>query len=215
MKYTHCITLAALLLTLFACRSGAKEPTAAQELYAMFESREAADTIHLTLDSVENGSYPKIAPKLFLEAIDSSLYEKMIYMADTFDFRAQVEWKIALDQDHDACLMRLFENWWQFKYLLVYSRSTSNFVDLVPVAYLFGGDGGQVVGEGWLYDLETRPTIVIPQQEHQLRWLDFDAEEPEIINTRYISLLQWVDGEFGVVPIQDTSQYIQIYPSVW
>jgi hypothetical protein len=204
-----------LLLNIIACHTEPEPSTPPQYLYAKFQAITAADTLHIGLDSTAGKSGEDISATLFLAAIDSSLFADMIYEPDTFDFQAQAHWKVPLDKNYDACLLGMQQAWFKFKYLLIYSKSSKSFVDLLPAAYLFGGDGGQIVSESWIFDLKTKPTVVSPIQEHYMRWLDPDAEEPQIIDSKDISLLQWSDGTFEDVPIRDSSRYIRIFPSFW
>lgn len=204
-----------LLLMLAACLQLSPPDSPASELYTKFQPLPAADTMHIALDTIVEGTGTPIAAASFLAAVDSALLFSLIYEPDTFDFRAQALWKIALDEEHDACLLDMRQAWFQFKYLLIYSKSSESFVDLLPVAYLFGGDGGQLLLESWMYDLATRPTIISLQLERSMRWSETHPEEPILQENKTVGRRQWSDGEFMEYPVRDTAAYLQRFSLVW
>lgn len=204
-----------LLLLLGACLQVSSPDSPASDLYAKFQYLPAADTIHIALDTIVEGAGTTIAAASFLAALDSALLASMIYEPDTFDFRAQALWKTTLDEEYDACLLNLRQAWFQFKYLLIYSKFSESFVDLLPVAYLFGGEGGQILMESWMFDFNTRPAIISSQLERSMHWSETHPEEPILQENNTVGQWQWSNGEFMEYPVRDTAAYLQRFPLVW
>ncbi len=207
--------LLAIVLVINGCQTGQALLPPPQELYAHFQSIPLADTMAVKRDTVMGDSGRGIPAQLFFAGLDSALINELIYEPDTFDFRCRAYWKIELDKHSDACLLGIQEGWFQFKYLLVYSSQTKRFEEIVPVAYLYGGEGGQVISESRIFDLDTQPTILILYLEHYLRWSETDPDEPEDINIRRVGLKQWSGEKFQEITVRDSNKWLQRYPLVW
>lgn len=186
-------------------------PTSAQQLYTQFRPwTNATDTIPMQLDSILFDSSQTVSPQLFIAALDSALIESMYYEPDTFDFRAQAYWAIPLDEDRDACLLDLGQLWFKFKYLLIYSKSAQQFVGIEPAAYFYGGDGGQITRESWLFNLSTTPTLFSGYLEHYLKYVE---EQDDMVSTtsKKVGLQQWTDSTFQTIPLQDSAFWLRKY----
>ncbi len=210
-KYAFLLTILSMI---FCATYGCKyqEPTPAEELYADFQSIAPLDTLPIPLDTVGADTGRAISPQHFLAALDSILIETMIYEPDTFDFQGRAYWKIPLDEETEACLLDIKQGWFKFKYLLLYSKSTKSFVNLIPAAYFYGGDGGQILSESYLFDLNTTPTLFTSYYEHYLR---LSSNEPENIERRSMGLRQWSGGAFQEVPVRDSSVWQARYRIDW
>jgi len=200
-----------VILAIFACQARPEPPTPAQDLYANFQPVASSDTLLVGLDSVAGESSRAIPADLFLAAIDSVLIAEMIY-ADTFDFHGRAYWKLGLDENFEACLIGIQQVWFHFKYLLIYSKPTESFVGLIPVAYLYGGDGGQIMCESRIFDLAARPVIVTGYQEHHIRWNGTNPDEPEVIDLKSVGIRQWAPGGFQEIPVRDSSKWLKMVP---
>ena len=204
--------VAIVLLAIFSCKARPEPPTPAQELYANFQPVAPSDTLLVGLDSVAGEHSREIPARLLLAAIDSALIAEMLYEPDTFDFRGRAYWKLGLDENFEACLIGIQQVWFHFKYLLIYSKHAESFVGLIPVAYLYGGDGGQILCESRVLDLAARPVIVTGYQEHHIRWNETNPDEPEAIDLKSVGLRQWAPGGFQEIPVQDSSKWLKMVP---
>lgn len=215
-KIPSLIPLTLLFLTvLSSCWSGPPPPTSSQELYASFQTLAPPDTLAITLDTVTGASGQAISADLLLAAVDPILIDKMIYEPDTTDFQGKAYWKVSLDENYDACLLDIRQAWFQFKYLLIYSKVEGVFIDLVPAAFLYGGDGGQLLCESRIFDWKTQPTLLSRTLEHSLRWSETDPGEPEDILIQGVGMKQWSEGQFREVAVRDSSTWIEKYHLVW
>lgn len=205
----------ALLLFLSACQSQEESLTDAQKLYAYFPAIPSVDTLKIALDSLPLDSNAQIPAPLFWAAIDSSFYDAFLYEPDTFDFQAIASWKVSLNENQDACLISMQQGWFQFKYLLVYSKLRDQFIGIEPVAFLYGGDGGQIICKSWIFDLKSQPTIAIRQLERHIQWSETDPEEMEEVKYNQVEIKQWSQDQFRKIPVQDSSYWIQKIPIAW
>lgn len=212
MAIKNAFHLSIVILAIFACQARPEPPTPAQELYANFQPVASSDTLFVGLDSVAGDSGRAIPAGLLLVAIDSVLIAEMLYEPDTFDFHGRAYWKLGLDENFEACLIGIQQVWFRFKYLLIYSKITENFVGLIPVAYLYGGDGGQIICESRIFDLAARPVIVTGYQEHHIRWNETNPDEPEVIDLKSVGLRQWAPGGFQEIPVRDSSKWLKLVP---
>lgn len=212
MAIKNAFHLSIVILAIFACQARPEPPTPAQDLYANFQAVASSDTLFVGLDSVAGDSGRAIPAGLLLVAIDSVLIAEMLYEPDTFDFHGRAYWKLGLDENFEACLIGIQQVWFRFKYLLIYSKITENFVGLIPVAYLYGGDGGQIICESRIFDLAARPVIVTGYQEHHIRWNDTNPDEPEVIDLKSVGIRQWAPGGFQEIPVRDSSKWLKLVP---
>ena len=216
IKTPYLLVLIILIISVVSsCSSGSKQPTPSQDLYALFQSSAPADTLPVRYDAIPGETSQSIPVDLFIAGIDSALITKMIYEPDTTDFQGRAYWKIALDDDFEACLLGLSQAWFKFKYLLIYSKSDQSFVDILPVAYLYGGDGGQIISESWIFDLESQPVILRRFLEHSIRMSETKPGEPEITDLETVGMKRWTQGEFQEIEVRDSSRWIQAYPLAW
>ena len=200
------------VFTLYGCQSGPPQVTPAQEFYENFQTLAPPDTLAIALDTVPGAPGQVIPVDLLLAALDPVLVNEMIYEPDTTDFQGRAYWKIPLDEKYDACLLGIRQAWFHFKYLLVYSRAKGVFVDLIPAAFLYGGDGGQLLGESRIFDRMTQPKLLTRTLEHSLRWSETDPGEPEDILIQGVGMKQWSGEQFREVPVRDSSRWIERYP---
>lgn len=212
MAIKNAFHLSIVILAIFGCQARPEQPTPAQDLYANFQPITSSDTLLVGLDSIAGESSRVIPAKLFLAAIDSMLIAEMIYEPDTFDFRGRAYWKLDLDENFAACLIGIQQVWFHFKYLLIYSKPAESFVGLIPLAYLYGGDGGQIMCESRIFGLSAQPIIVTGYQEHYIRWVETNPDEPEVIDLKSVGLRQWAPGGFQEVPVRDSSKWLEMVP---
>jgi hypothetical protein len=212
VKIFHGALIPLLAITIFyfqSCQSN--QPPA---LVEHFTPITFSDTIHVSPDSVEQQQAENIPLSDFFAALDSSLLNQFIYPPDTLDMQVYGHWRLPIDETFDACLLEVQQSWFVFKYLLMYSNAAQQFTDLLLAAQFYGGEGGQVRIESWLFDWgdEDTPQILSRISEHALI-----MSEGEMKDTyeESVELRQWQQGAFQEMPVQDSNRWIQAYPIEW
>jgi len=185
-----------------ACTPGEESASAAQDLYATFEQLAPSDTLHVGLDSMASGKVLDFEG--FFAAVDSSLLEDMIYEVDSTDGSLRALWKVALDEDYDLCLLELRQNWFQFRYGLVYATEARQFIHLEPMAYFYGGEGGQLFSESWLLN---QRLLISRESERAIRWT-VEGETQESIRSS-LSAQTWSSSQFRELAVPDSVFWMQ------
>lgn len=189
-----------LLGLLSACASEEVSLTPAQELYTTYEAMPPVDTLHIGLDSITSGT--AISFNSFLAAIDSNLLEDFIYEIDSIDGSLYALYKVSLGAKYDLCLLELRQHWFQFRYGLLFEKDRQSFTALQPLAYFYGGEGGQVFSESWLIHQET---LITSEVERSIRWTP-EGETQESIQTS-LSAKRWSSARFRTVPVPDSTYW--------
>lgn len=201
------VFLGMFLVLLGACSPAQESLSPAEELYASFNEGPVRDTLHLGPDSTGRDMAGNITFASFFEGVDSSLIEALMYAPDTLDGIIRAQWKLPLDNNFDLCLLEIRQAWFQFKYGLVYDQEVHQFIQLEPLAYFYGGDGGQIRAETWLLP---RNILISRQLERALRWTETGETDEEI--TYRLSGQVWSPPEFRTIAVSDSLFWMQKQP---
>lgn len=215
IKLSFIYVLFLMAFYLFSCSPTFQEKTQGGSLYTKFIALPASDTIAIQLDVVAGDTGRVVTAAEFLSEIDPGLLLNLIYEPDTTDFVSRAYWQIPLDENHEACLLGIEQVWFKFKYLLIYDKTSGKFINILPAAYLYGGDGAQIMCESRLFDVATKPTLMTRFLDHSIRMSENVPGEVEDINIKSVVLDQWSNGEFVQIPVPDSSYWIQKYPLPW
>lgn len=206
----RCIWWLGCLNFVMACSPAEEDASPAQQFYAAFQEVLWEDTLYIGLDSVPKLPKKEVSFQLFFAATDSAFRQKLIYEPDTLDGAIRTVWKIPLMEGYDLCLLELRQAWFQFRYGLVYDKSSRRFIQIEPLAYFYGGDGGQVFSESWLLNQQT---LISRETERSLQWTD--KGEPEEIISRQVSGQIWSAPEFKTTTVSDSLYWMQRAPLFW
>lgn len=184
----------------------------ANQFYESFQFFNPQDTLKIGLDTIWVDTGRTISPLLFLAALDSNLLDEMIYPPEYMDFKVKAYWKIKLDAQTEFCLFGFEEHWFKFKYGLIYSRETKMFEEIMPVAYFYGGEGGQVVMESLLINNANSPTLFGGFYERNISLSDMDSDGMKVMEKRQMELKRWQHQEFVQVAVKDSSKWYSYLP---
>lgn len=199
-----------LLSLLWACSIGEVIEAPAGKLYASFDQRNPRDTLPIGLDSLSSGIKTTVEVRDLLRAVDSALLQQLIYEVDSLDSELWAYWKLPLGEDFELCLLGIDQHWFRFRYGLLYAKETRTFIDLIPLAYFYGGEGGQVFSESWLLQ---QKTIISRESERSLRMGD-SGEMEEIISSS-LSAQEWSPPRFAGTVVPDSSYWAGKEPYRW
>ena len=191
------------------CRSN-KPPA----LVEQFSPITHADTIYVSSYMEEDAQGQAIPAIKLYEALDAFLLDKMVYPLDSTDMEAFGQWTLPIDEQFDGFLLEIQQSWFVFKYLLIFSKERKKFVDLIPLGQFYGGDGGQIRMESWLFKQGDNgyPRILVRTSEHSLQ---ITEDGPEDTYEDQVHLLQWNKISFETITVPDAGQLIQAYPMKW
>lgn len=211
MKFPHLLSSTFLLIwaVFFSCNSGGDLP-----FFRYFNPAAITDTVYVNLDEASVGSVQPIPFSDFSGAVDASVLKSFVYPPDSSESRLFGHWQAPIDDHYHAYLLEIQQSWFKFKYLLVYSKGQQEFTSLVPVAYFYGGDGGQIRTESRLFGWENgrSPTLLVRSSEHALRMTDDDVQD---VYHESVTRLEWRSGRFQEVSVQDSSRWVRAYPIKW
>lgn len=210
-----------LSLSMFLANTGCQpgdqgeDTSKASALLGYFTNFTPADTVHFLLDSAPMTAVQEVPVQALYSALDSVLFFQMGYMQDTAAMKALAHSRFPLDADHDAALLELREGWFAFKYLLIFNKSTGQFTRVTPVCEFYGGDGGQIRSESWLFFKE--PSQVLTRFSE--RWLQMGTEEdPDNVQEKFhetMRLQEWAGMEWQEVSVSDSSLWVKNFPVQW
>lgn len=191
------------------CRSN--KPPALVEQFAPITH---ADTIYVSSYMEEDAQGQAILATKLYEALDAFLLDKMVYPLDSTDMEAFGQWTLPIDEQFDGFLLEIQQSWFVFKYLLIFSNEKKKFVDLIPLGQFYGGDGGQIRIESWIFQQsnDSYPNILVRTSEHSLLITDDGFEDSY---EDWVHLLQWNKSSFETTTVPDSNQLIQAYPMKW
>ena len=160
------------------------------------------DTIHLVPESGENLSLkgkPIPAKQIFIN-LDSTMLEKLDYAADSVDGTYMAGKRFSLDEQFEACMLHYQYSWFDFSFLLIHDKQANKLVDIWKVEEFYGGDGGQLIMESFIFQSATN-----------VQWVKWESSHtiiPEADSVRRIveyesSWSKWDEGTF--IPLEGIS----------
>ncbi len=208
------LLFAIALMALAGCEPEAPD-SSSPGLLQYFADTTLTDTVHLAPDPSEGDSARKPGLGLLYSTLDSGLLSRMDFYPDSAGTEAFTHWASPLGEQTKACLLETQQHWFVFKYLLLYDEEKKKFNALIPVAQWYGGEGGQIRTESWLFDWnnEKPPKLLTRFSEHSLR-LTEEGEAQDLYEDS-VNLRAWEDGQFRNISLPDSSRWIEQYPVVW
>jgi len=197
-------------LALAACQESVLTTTPA----AYFPALPTTDTLHIYPDRADADSGQLIPLETLYTFVDSAFVRYILessYSPTEPTFRGHGQF--ALDQQTTAYILGVYENWFVFKYLLLYHQETQQFESIEKVAEFYGGEGGQIWQESHLFDFEELPQLLSRMDEHTLRIREdgstLDQYDPTV--SGYV----WTGEEFQEITLENAEEWIQKYPVKW
>ena len=139
--------------------------------------------------------------------LSSAMLSEIDYAGDTASLKLTAHFRITLSTDFDLFLLGVEQFWYQFHYLLLYQRSEHVFTQMIPVSTFYGGDGGQVKTESWLF-LQDDIQLLTRQSEHSLDLNTLDADgNPQHRYHEDMVLYEWADQQFRPTTVKNKSYW--------
>lgn len=202
----------------WSCHSGNRNssPPHPLALLSYFTSISSSDTIHFSFgnDSLSPEAQ-KIPLSVLYEALDTVLHSEIGYAPEGTEITALGHYLFPVDEYYDAALLEIQESWYEFKYLLLFSKTSNQFTDIIRVNEFYGGDGGQIRSESWLF-FETAPKLLTRFSEHYLDMSEIGTGgDPTDLYTESVRLQEWQNDYFVEVPVRDSSRWVKDFVVEW
>jgi hypothetical protein len=180
-----------------------------------FQPLTAGDTIFFSLNTPKGMRANPIPYDTFLNHVDTALWREVNYIMEGEQTEIVGLSHFPIDPEHEAYIVGLTYSWYGNTSLLILNKRRQNFVDLVPVAEFYGGDGGQVLRNSWCFDVDRNGVrdLVIRDSHHTLV-IDENGEQRDIYE-EYVSIYILKPKGFVNAEIQDSSALIRAYPVDW
>lgn len=188
MRIRCWISATAFLVLLLACTAGGKkEENPADLLYARFDSRPAWDTLHFSIDEPFAGR--PISDTLVWRCFDKATFDYLHFDTGKPQFSAGSRY--ALNDSVAICLLNNEEAWFKKQILLLFDTQKHRFFSVREVANFYGGEGGQILLESWLFrNAGNTPNMYMKKTEHWLVPGQDDSEPTEHL-VEAGNLLRW------------------------
>jgi len=193
--YLLCLSGLALLQ---ACQSskGMQSPA----LSAYFKASPGTDTLRFECFA-ESLHVPDTIPnQVFFTTIPSKLLREIDYLADSSQAIVLGRLQFPINHRISAYWVEIRQFWFIHHALLLYDRSKREFTERITLAEWYGGDGGQVLIESWMFDYngDGKRDLLRQETHHSIQ---FDGDEPIEQTQRSETLLLWGNRRFKQVGV--------------
>lgn len=180
-----------------------------------FQPLPAADTIYFSLTNPKGMRANPIPYDTFLVHVDTSLWSDIDYIMEGDQTGIVGLSHFPIDEEHEAYIVGLTYSWYGNTSLLILNKRLQSFVDLVPVAEFYGGDGSQVLRNSWCFDADLNGTrdLIIRDSQHALV-IDENGESQDVYE-EYVSIYILKPKGFVSAEIQDSSALIRNFEVDW
>jgi hypothetical protein len=206
-----------LVVLIAACTT---PPTKDRSFAEFFENRNSNDTLNFAVQAGQGMDAPlasrdTIATAVFNQNVSDSLRAKIAHILEVDEPVIASLGKFPLDDQHDALGVNIKAHWFLNQSLLIFDKKLQKVVDLLPVAEFYGGDGGQILQQSWLFQTPNgAKELLVRTSEHALR-LKENAEQPTDLYTESVARYHWQNGTFLQQPISDSAGLIRQFPVEW
>lgn len=149
---------------------------------------------------------------LLKTALSDGMIEAIEY--GTGDAKHQAKQKFALDEKHLACIMNSTESWFMNQSLLIYAHEINNFKDVMTLSQFYGGDGGQIVTESWIYTKNDQKYLYQIESSHAMIMTD-DSGEPKEMLDEHSQLYIWKEDVFAEIAQEDSLALAERFQLKW
>lgn len=180
-----------------------------------FKPLSVKDTVLFSLDSPKGLQANPIPYQVFLENVDTELWREIEYIMEEEGTEILGLAHFPIDKQHEAYIVGLTYSWFGNTSLLIMDKRTKRFIDLVPVAEFYGGDGGQVLRNTWCFDADKNGTrdLVVRDSNHSLV-IDENGDQKDVYE-EFVSIYILQPKGFVTAEIADSNALIKQFPVDW
>ncbi len=206
-------TSISLLLLLFSCSKGQRAMDSSFSLH--FQPMNIGDTLFFSMTSPEGLQADSISLTEFEMNVDSAQRNIIDYILDEELTNLVGLNRFPLSDEYEAYIIGATMSWYGNQSLLIVNKKYNYVTALIPVSQFYGGEGGQVLRNSWLfdYDGDGDKDLVIRDSAHALR-VNEQGDEEETYD-EYVSLYFWESKGFKPAAVNDSTALIQRFPVNW
>lgn len=159
-------------------------------------------------DEIEN----PLPDSLLKNALSEDIISEMEYGTGYAKYKTNIQ--IPLDEKYAACIMDGAESWYRNQSLLIYDKSVKAFKDIMTVSQFYGGDGGQIVTESWIYTENNKRYLYKIESSHAIMPTG-DSDEIEEFLEQHGYLYIWNGGTFEKTAQEDSLALAKRFKMKW
>lgn len=180
-----------------------------------FQSMKVGDTLSFSMTSPSGMKAKPIPYAVFTTNVEVTLQQNIDYMLDAEETRILGLGRFRLNDEYDAYLIGTTLFWYGNQSLLIVNKKHKYVTALIPVSNFYGGDGGQVLRNSWLFDFDGDgdKDIVIRDSSHTLRVNEEGEAKDEY--EEFVSLYIWESTGFKPKEISDSKALIKRFAVNW
>jgi hypothetical protein len=153
-----------------------------------------------------------LSDSLLRSALSDGMIEAIEY--GTGDAKHQAKQKFELDENHLACIINSTESWFMNQSLLTYAHETNSFRDAMTVSQFYGGDGGQIVTESWIYTENDQKYLYQIESSHAMVIINDSGEMKEMLD-EHSQLYIWNENVFAKIAQEDSLALAKRFQLKW
>ncbi|MDX1941069.1 MAG: hypothetical protein SFU99_10990 [Saprospiraceae bacterium] len=180
-----------------------------------FQSMKISDTLFFSMTSPSGMKAKPIPYSVFTTNVELTLQQNIDYMLDAEETKILGLTRFRLSDEYDAYLIGVTLFWYGNQSLLVVNKKHNYVTALIPVSNFYGGDGGQMLRNSWLFDFDGDgdKDILIRDSSHTLRV----NEEGEGVDSyeEFVSLYIWEPTGFKPKEVKDSKALINRFKVNW
>lgn len=206
-----------LMFCIVGCNNKASENTTVEETSAQEYLLNAFPTVKMVegplhFYNIEDDIEESLGDSIVEKALSESLLEKIGFQ--TGDTKYETIMQYSLGDNYTACILNANESWYKQQSLLLYNNSKKVFEDVVSLSQFYGGDGGQIVIESWLYTEGEEYFLYQKESSHAMVLVD-TSSEPEEFLSESSSLYKWKGNSFESIGMKDSVALAKRFELSW
>lgn len=207
-----------ILLVIAACTPNEEPPPSetkgvpgTQVLLHYFPERglQTTDTSSFFINNEAEFEESQALNMLLKRILPDSVFENVVFGVEEHP-KHKPAYRFPLDNRYDACLLSSKEHWYFQTSMLIYDKQTGYFTDMEVLAQFYGGDGGQIATESWLWD----DGLYRKESFRSVRF-NPDIDDAEESVGEVSALYSWKNGAFEPAVMTDSLALSKQFPMNW
>lgn len=206
-----------LVLFIISCNNKASENLIVEEVSAQENLlnifpivKDANDSLHFY--NIEDDIEKSLADSIVENGLPESLFGKIGFQTGDVKYEAMMQFP--LDENHIGCVLNINESWYKQQSLLVFDKSQRTFEKVINLSQFYGGDGGQIVIESWLYKNKEQHYLYQKESSHAMIMTE-TSDEPEEFLSENSSLSLWNANDFEKMEMTDSVAMSKTFALSW
>ena len=206
-----------LVLFIISCNKKASENPVVEEvsaqehllnIFPIVERRNDSLHFYNIADDIEKS----LADSIVENGLPESLFEEIGFQTGGAKYEAMMQFP--LDENHVGCVLNINESWYKQQSLLVFDNSQKVFEKVINLSQFYGGDGGQIVVESWLYQDKEQNYLYQKESSHAMVMTE-TSDEPEEFFSENSNLFLWNGKGFEKTEMADSVAMSKTFGLSW